>query len=72
MQELKERDEGGCARLGFLYQERLCRDRPPKVSHTPAVDTDHTKCIHSDSTVAREARAMPNRGHTAHHFHRKS
>lgn len=36
------------------------------------MDTDHTKCINSDSTVAREARAIPNRGHTAHHLHRKS
>lgn len=55
--------------LGFLSQERLCRERPPKNSHTEAC---RHGCINSDSTLAREARTMPNRGHTAHHLHGKA
>lgn len=45
---------------------------PPRIHTHQQVDTNHTKGINSDSTLAREARAMPNRGRTAHHLCRKA
>lgn len=52
-------NEGGYTRLGFPISRR---ERIPKNSRTPAADIDHTNCIKSHSTLAREAKTMPTEG----------
>ena len=58
--------------LGFPSQERPCREAPKSTHTCQGVDTYHTNCINGDSTLTREAKAMPNRGHTACQLHRKA